>query len=67
MTLARTVGEILGEHTTLEVESIDRMYRNVYVPGLQYGGGVARPRRRRGGSGPRSAVTRRPASPSRGW
>jgi hypothetical protein len=35
------VGEILEQHTTLEVESIDRMYLNVYVPPLQYDGGVA--------------------------
>jgi len=41
MSLPRTVGEILGEHTTLEVESIDRMYLNVYVPGLQSEGSVA--------------------------
>jgi DNA-binding HxlR family transcriptional regulator len=41
MTLPRTVGEILSEHTTLEVESIDRLYLNVYVPPLQYEGGVA--------------------------
>ena len=41
MSLPRTVGEILHEHTTLEVESIDRMYLNVYVPGLQYESGVA--------------------------
>jgi len=41
MTLPRTVGEVLDEHTTLEVESIDRMYLNVYVPPLQYDGGVA--------------------------
>jgi hypothetical protein len=41
MSLPRTVGEILREHTTLEVESIDRMYLNVYVPGLQFEGGVA--------------------------
>ena len=41
MSLPRTVGEILRDHTTLEVESIDRMYLNVYVPGLQYAGGVA--------------------------
>jgi len=41
MSLPRTVGEILRDHTTLEVESIDRMYLNVYVPGLQYEGGVA--------------------------
>jgi hypothetical protein len=41
MTLPRTVAEILSEHTTLEVESIDRMYLNAYVPGLQHDGGVA--------------------------
>ena len=41
MTLPRTVREVLDEHTTLEVESIDRMYLNVYVPPLQYDGGVA--------------------------
>src|SRR5215831_14066349 len=41
MTLPRTVGGVLDEHTTLEVESIDRMYLNVYVPALQYDGGVA--------------------------
>jgi hypothetical protein len=41
MSLPRTVGEILRDHTTLEVESIDRMYLNVYVPGLQSEGSVA--------------------------
>jgi hypothetical protein len=41
MTLPRTVREVLDEHTTLEIESIDRMYLNVYVPALQYDGGVA--------------------------
>ena len=41
MSLPRTVGEILNNHTTLEVESIDRMYLNVYVPGLQFDAGVA--------------------------
>jgi hypothetical protein len=41
MSLPRTVSAILRDHTTLEVESIDRMYLNVYVPGLQYAGGVA--------------------------
>ncbi|HYS21164.1 MAG TPA: hypothetical protein VEO73_08755 [Gemmatimonadales bacterium] len=35
MSLPRTVAEILREHVTLEVESIDRMYLNVYVPPLQ--------------------------------
>lgn len=41
MTLPRTVRGVLDEHTTLEIESIDRMYLNVYVPRLQYDGGVA--------------------------
>jgi hypothetical protein len=41
MTLPRTVREVLDEHTTLELESIDRMYLNVYVPPSQYDGGVA--------------------------
>src|SRR2546422_8890901 len=41
MSLPRTVGQILRDHTTLEVQSIDRMYLNVYVPGLQYESGVA--------------------------
>ena len=41
MSLPRTVAEILREHVTLEVEGIDRMYLNVYVPRLQYASGVA--------------------------
>jgi hypothetical protein len=30
-----SLAEILREHVTLEVESIDRMYLNVYIPNLQ--------------------------------
>ena len=41
MSLPRSVAEILREHVTLEIEGIDRMYLNVYVPGLQYESGVA--------------------------
>src|SRR5437868_5786421 len=41
MSIPRTVSEILGKHVTLEVEGIDRMYLNVYVPALQRAGGVA--------------------------
>ena len=41
MSLPRTVADILRDHVTLEVESIDRMYLNAYVPGLQYESGVA--------------------------
>ena len=40
MSLPHTVSEILREHVTLEVESIDRMYLNVYVPQLQHETGV---------------------------
>ena len=31
MTIARSAAEALSEHTTLELECIDRMYLNVYV------------------------------------
>ena len=40
MTLARSVADVLSDHVTLEVECIDRMYLNLYVPKLQYEGGV---------------------------
>ena len=36
MTLPRTVADVLSEHVSFEVECIDRMYLNVYVPQLQY-------------------------------
>ena len=41
MSVARSVAEVLNEHVTLEVEGIDRMYLNVYVPQLQREQGVA--------------------------
>ena len=41
MSIARSVAEILSEHVTLELECIDRMYLNVYVPRLQREEGVA--------------------------
>jgi hypothetical protein len=40
MTVARSVADVLSEHVAFEVESIDRMYLNVYVPQLQHVGGV---------------------------
>ena len=40
MTVARSVAEVLTDRVTLEIESIDRMYLNVYVPQLQHVGGV---------------------------
>jgi hypothetical protein len=41
MTLPRTVTDVLSEHVLFEVECIDRMYLNVWMPRLSYGGGVA--------------------------
>ena len=40
MTLPRTVADVLSEHVGFEVECIDRMYLNVYVPQLQHAGGL---------------------------
>ena len=40
MTLPRTVADVLAEHVLFEVECIDRMYLNVYVPQLQHAGGL---------------------------
>src|SRR3954462_10535920 len=40
MTLPRTVSDVVAEHVVFELECIDRMYRNVYVPGLQYAAGL---------------------------
>jgi hypothetical protein len=36
----KNVAEILTDHVTFELEAIDRMYLNAYVPSLQMGGGV---------------------------
>jgi hypothetical protein len=35
MTVARTAADVLSGHVTLEIESVDRMYLNLYVPPLQ--------------------------------
>ena len=40
MTLPRSVAEVLSDHVLFEVECIDRMYLNVYVPGLQFARGL---------------------------
>ena len=40
MSLPRSVAEVLTQHVTLQVEGIDRMYLNVYVPTLQREQGV---------------------------
>ena len=41
MKVARSVSEILSQHTTLALECIDRLYLNVYVPVLQRAAGAA--------------------------
>jgi hypothetical protein len=35
MSVARTAAEVLKEHVVLEIEGIDRMYLNMYIPDLQ--------------------------------
>jgi hypothetical protein len=40
MTVARSAGDVLSDHTVFEVECIDRMYLNVWVRRLAYGAGV---------------------------
>ena len=40
MTVTRSVADVLSEHVTFEVECIDRMFCNAYVPGLQYAAGL---------------------------
>ena len=40
MTLPRSVADVLADHVVFEIECIDRMYCNVYVPQLQYAGGL---------------------------
>ena len=41
MTLPRRVCDVLADHVTLEIECIDRMYLNVFIPELQRTGQVA--------------------------
>jgi hypothetical protein len=40
MSVARSVADVLRDHVVLELEAIDRMYLNVYVPQLQTVGAV---------------------------
>lgn len=41
MSVPRTVAEVLNNHVSFELEGIDRMYLNLYVPTLQTEKGVA--------------------------
>jgi hypothetical protein len=40
MNLPRSVSDVVAEHVVFELECIDRMYLNVYVPQLQYAAGL---------------------------
>jgi hypothetical protein len=42
MTVARSVADVLTDRVTLEIEAIDRMFCNLYVPQLQHVNGVVR-------------------------
>lgn len=42
MSVPQSVAEILNHHVTFELECIDRMYLNVYVPALQCESGVVK-------------------------
>jgi len=80
MTLPRSVAEVLSDHVAFEVECIDRMYCNVYVPKLEQAGGLlgygqrqlgrtvasTAPLAKITGSPPRCTPSA-PASRSRGW
>ena len=39
--IGQTIGELLTEHVTLDVEGLDRLYLNAYQPRLQTGSGLA--------------------------
>src|SRR3954468_4267161 len=53
-----SVAELIKEHVTLTVDSIDRAYLNGYVPSLYSSGGVVSFLRRRGATIPSPAVFR---------
>lgn len=36
MNVARSFADVLNDHVLFEVDCIDRMYCNVYIPGLHY-------------------------------
>ena len=42
MSVPQSVAEILNKHVTFELECVDRMYLNVYVPPLQCESGVVK-------------------------
>ena len=41
MSLPQSAADVLRDHVSFQIEGIDRMYLNVFVPQLQYPGGVS--------------------------
>jgi hypothetical protein len=62
MSVPRTLTEVLREHVTLEVECIDRLYLNAYIPKLQHELGVVGFLRRHRGHPIASSVLLQPIS-----
>jgi hypothetical protein len=62
--IAQSVAEIVSRHVKLTVEGIDRMYLNVFVPGLQYEQGIVRFFRYHRGQPVPSAALMKPMSRS---
>ena len=50
------INEILKDHVTLDIECIDRIYLNGYIPNLQTGGQLVRFLRHRGYGIPSPAI-----------
>ena len=58
--ISRSVAEVLDQHVSLDLEGIDRLYLNAYVPLLQRPGGVTHFFRLRQGAGIASPVLMAP-------
>ena len=66
MKVARSVAEVLSQHTTLALECIDRLYLNVDVPVLQRAAGAAYFFRKMRGAAVPSSVLMAPVPRPRG-
>jgi len=60
--IGQTIGELLTEHVTLDIEGIDRLYLNAYQPRLQTGGGAAYFFRKQRGAAVASTLVMAPMS-----
>lgn len=62
MSIPRSVAEILDGHVTLQIESIDRLYLNLFIPRLQWIMGIVMFLRRHLGNRIASSVLMKPIS-----